>query len=275
MTFEDILTTGILLAYSFGTVGVFLGTLAMRPRMSMLANWTTLGGFVLHTLAVLYVLGNALFSKSASELDTGFYMQLLAWCLLFLYLCAWRWLKQPFLSLTAAPLALILFVLSFRLAHTQPALPDNWRLLFVGLHVVSLFLSIGLLALASGAGILFIHLEKKIKAKTPISGVERELPALGTYDKVNSLAVAVGFPLYTLGLMSGFIWMPLLHGARQPKVLVSLVIWFLFAVFFYQRLGRGLRGRKTAFLAIWIFLISAASLGMDHLLTHHSQLLMP
>lgn len=275
MSFENILSVAIVLAYSLGTLGIFLGALSMRPRLTVPANWVTLAGFVLHTLTVIHVLAAAVFSKSLVELDFGFYLQILAWCLLFLYLCAWRWLRLPFLALTAAPFALILFVLSFRAAHIQPVFPREWNLLFVGLHVVSLFLSIGLLALASGAGLLFIHLEGKVRNAAPGGKAERELPALGTYDMVNRMAVTAGFPLYTLGIMAGFIWVPILQGVRQPKVALPLAVWFLYAFFFYQRLGRGLRGRKAAVMALWIFLFSIVSLGLDHFSNYHSFLFMP
>ena len=102
------------------------------------------------------------------------------------------------------------------------------------------------------------------------------MPSLSTYDKVNYIAVVVGFPLFTLGLMSGFIWAPIAQGLTgSPKVLYSLFVWFLYALLFYQRTALGYRGRKTAVMAIIIFLISALSMGIDISMSHHSEQLLP
>ena len=89
--------------------------------------------------------------------------------------------------------------------------------------------------------------------------------------------MVVGFPLYTLGLMSGFIWAPMAKAvAENPKVLLSLFIWFLYALFFYQRTALRQRGRKTAIMAIVIFTISALSFGVDYTMSsHHSSQLLP
>ncbi len=272
MTFEKLLFIGIIFCYSLGTLGIFLGTLAMRRPVKIAANWFTLLGFGLHTIAAV----TTLVTEHFTELSAGYFMQLFSWCIIFLYLCAWRWLRLPFLALTAAPLALLLFALSLRMSQVQSVLPEHLAGLFMGLHIWSLFLSLGLLAMAFGAGILFVYMEGKIKSKTPIAEFARDFPALTTYDKVNQAAVAVGFPLYTLGLMSGFIWSPLLlQTVENPKVILSLFIWFMYAVLFYQRMALGYRGRKTALLAIAIFTISAVSVGIDYTISHHGVQLQP
>ena len=272
MSFESILTLLVILSYSFATLGIFMGTLAMRRKVKVAANWFTFAGFGLHTLAVLVTLVTHPFA----ELSAGYFMQLLSWLLIFLYLGAWRFLRLPFLALTAAPLALLLFVLSLRLSNVTSVLPEHWAVLFFGLHVLSLFISLGLLAMAFGSGLLFVYMERKIKTKTPLADFTKGLPGLSIYDKVNKIAVVVGFPLYTLGLMSSFIWLPLSqHQLENPKVLLSLFTWLLYALLFYQRMALGYQGRKTAVMAIVIFSISALSLTLDFFLSHHSTLLQP
>ncbi len=272
MTFEKFLFTGVILLYSLGTLGIFLGTLSVRRRLKVAANWFTLAGFALHTVSVIVTL----VSHSFADLSAGYFMQLFSWSIILLYLVAWRWLRLPFLALTAAPLALLLYVLSIRLSSVQSVLPEHLAGLFMGLHIWSLFLSVGLLAMAFGSGLLFVYMERKIKTKMPIAEFARDFPALATYDKVNHAAVVAGFPLYTLGLMSGFIWAPVvLQTVENPKVMLSLFIWFLYALLFYQRTALGYRGRKTAVLAIVIFTISALSVVIDYTMSHHGVVLQP
>lgn len=272
MDFEHLLAIGVILLYSLGALGIFLGTLSLHRRLKSLANRITLFGFALHTIAAAVMLA----THSFAELPMGYYMQLMAWSLIFLYLCAWRWLRLPFLGLTAAPLALLLYVLSMRLSSTRSLLPEHLSGLFFTLHVWSLYFSLGLLAMAFGAGVLFVYTEGRLKKKLPMAEFTKDLPSLGAYDKVNQIAVVAGFPLYTLGLMSGFIWAPMAKTiVENPKVLLSLFIWFLYALFFYQRTAIGYRGRKTAVMAIVIFGISAISFGIDYTMSHHSKLLLP
>lgn len=272
MEFERLLSIAIIFLYSLGAFGILLGTLAMRRSIKKAAIVLTLVGFAVHTLAGATIF----FSRSFAELSAGYYMQMLAWCLILLYLLAWRWLRYPFLGMTAAPLALVLYIRSVHLSQWQDLLPQHLSGLFFGLHIWSLYLSIGLLAMAFGAGLLFAYTEKRLKKKIPLAEFTRDMPSLATYDKVNMVAVIAGFPLYTLGLMSGFIWAPMTQRVvENPKVLLSLFVWFLYALLFYQRTALGYRGRKTAFMAIVIFTISALSFGIDYTVSHHSMQLLP
>ena len=272
MDFEHLLSLGVIACYSLGALGILLGTLALNRPLKALANRVTLAGFALHTIAAVAML----VTHSFAELSMSYYLQLMAWSIIFLYICAWGWLRLPFLGLTAAPLALLLYALSMRLSSAQSLLPEHLSGLFFTLHIWSLYLSLGLLAMAFGAGILFIYMEGRLKKKLPMAEFARDFPSLATCDKVNQVAVTAGFPLYTLGLMSGFIWAPMAMAiVENPKVLLSLFVWFLYALFFYQRAALGFRGRKTAIMAIVIFAISALSFGIDYAVFHHSRQLLP
>ncbi|MDR2488835.1 MAG: cytochrome c biogenesis protein [Desulfovibrio sp.] len=272
MDFEYILAIGVIILYSLGTFGMLLGTLALHRPLKALADRITLAGFSLHTVVAVAMLA----SNGFTALPMGYYPQLMAWSLIFLYICAWGWLRLPFLGLTAAPLALLLYILSMRLSYTPALLPEHLSGLFFTLHIWSLYLSLGLLAMAFGAGVLFVYMESRLKKKLPMAEFTRDLPSLAACDKVNHIAVTAGFPLYTLGLMSGFIWAPMAKTiVENPKVLLSLVVWLLYALFFYQRTALRYRGKKTAVMAIVIFGISVLSFGIDYAISHHSTQMFP
>ena len=272
MDFEKILTLAVIFLYSLGTLGIFLGTLSLSRTIRQVANRVTLAGFALHTIAVVSMLA----AHGFTALPFSSYMQLMAWSLVLLYISAWGWLRLSFLGLTAAPLALLLYVLSMRFSNTHSLLPEHLSGLFFTLHVWSLYFSLGLLAMAFGAGLLFVYMEGKLKKKLPMAEFTRDLPSLSACDKVNRFAVVAGFPLYTLGLMSGFIWAPMAKAiVENPKVLLSLFIWFLYALLFYQRTAMRFRGRKTAVMAIVIFGVSALSFGIDYTMSHHSIQMLP
>jgi ABC-type transport system involved in cytochrome c biogenesis permease subunit len=207
-------------------------------------------------------------------------MQLLAWCVLLVYFVGWHGLRNSFLAMTASPLALILFILASRLDNIQSRLPRYLIELFFALHIVPMFISLGLLALAFGAALLYLRLEDKIKSKSRLSDFDMGLPALNSFDRINARTVVWGFPLYTLALAAGFVWAPAAFGGEaswragvwDPKELISLFVWFLYAALFHLRLVSGWRGRKASLLVILIFGISVFSLiGVNFFMTtHHS-----
>lgn len=275
MAFVDFLSPFTVILYALGSIGTFWGIPAKRKKIQVAGRFLTLAGFALHSLLIMSIV----LTNGSDDLSRGYFVQLLAWSILLAYFIGWRLLKSSFLSMTAAPLAMLLFILAYKVDHVFIELPGTLNELFIFLHILPTYSSLGLLALAFGAALLFLHMDRKIKRKSKMTDFDRELPALGAYDRVNYLAVVFGFPLYTVGIAAGFVWAPLAWGRAgavlgtwDPKEIFSLFVWFLYAATFYLRLVRGWRGRKAAIMIIIIFSVSAFSLlGVNMFMpTHHS-----
>lgn len=265
----QLIITGL---YLLAAILFFTGVFANRERLRALSSWMAVVAFGLHTVDI----GAVLFMHRGAALASGnFYFSLFAWSLILIYFVVWWRLRSHFLGLTASPLALILFFSSTAVQHLTVTMPKKLTVLFVGMHIGTLFLSMALLAMAFGAGMAFMYLDRKIKAKEKLEGFRKEMPSLETFDKVNHWAIVAGFPLYTFGLVSGFIWGRQTWGkvfTWDPKEIIAVFIWFAFAFLFHQRLIYGWKGRKPARLAIWVFLFTLVSMvGVNFLLpTHHS-----
>jgi len=237
-----------------------------------LAPYITVLGFLLHTLDILIKLQtNVLFTFS----QTQFYFSLLAWSFLLIYLLLWWKLRLQFLALTAAPLALVLFTSSLALSTSDLNIPEQLSALWFSLHIIALFLSIALLAMAFGAGILYLHKDKQIKNKVKPNKLRKGFPSLTSLDKVNHVAVNIGFPLFTVGMLAGFVWAKIAWGdffTWDPKELISIAIWFMFAYLFHQRITIGWKGRRPARIAVWLFVLCILSLLLINFYfpTHHS-----
>jgi ABC-type transport system involved in cytochrome c biogenesis permease subunit len=272
MTASRIFELSIALLYLTGSISYPLGVLLRRPIFKRLAGWTSAVAFALHTVD----LGLRFAELGSANLHQHqFYMSLLAWFFVLIFLVLWWRLKHDFLAMITAPLALILFSSSLAI-HTQTVtVPEHFSALWFGLHVGAIFISLALIAMAFGAGLAYLYLERKIKAKAKLPEFFRELPSLETFDKANDWAVRIGFPLYTVSLLAGFLWASFTWKQAiswDPKEIISILIWGIFALLFHQRLALGWRGKKPAQTAIVLFILCLVSLvGVNFLLpTHHS-----
>jgi len=82
---------------------------------------------------------------------------------------------------------------------------------------------------------------------------------LDLVDEVTYRAVAIGFPLFTLGgLIFAAIWAQIAWDrfwGWDPKEVWALITWFFYAAFLHLRLSRGWHGEKSAWLAVIGFAI--------------------
>jgi ABC-type transport system involved in cytochrome c biogenesis permease subunit len=272
MTASRLFDLLIALLYLMGSVAYPIGLGLRLSFLKRVAVWTSVAAFGLHTVD----LGVRFAQIGAANLQHGqFYMSLLAWFVVLVFFVLWHRLKHDFLAMITAPLALILFTSSLAIRTLVLSVPEQFSALWFSLHVGTIFVSLGLITMAFGAGVAYLHLERIIKTKARMPGFSKDLPSLETFDRANHWAVSIGFPLYTISVMSGFLWASFTWKkviSWDPKELITIVIWIIFAVLFHQRTARGWRGRKPARTAILLFTLCLVSLvGVNFLLpTHHS-----
>ncbi|MDR1857351.1 MAG: cytochrome c biogenesis protein [Desulfovibrio sp.] len=257
--------------YGVATVAGFAGMLLRSPGLRRTGCVAAVLGLLAQTFAM--ALG---FHKSLpGGLSMGAYLQLIAWFALLCGTASLIKLRRDSLLLLSAPLGLALFLMSTPWLGTPVKVPDSLHASFYALHIGSLFLSLGLLVLAGAAAVLFLFLERRIKAKRPMEGFWKDMPPIALLDSINAVTTVTAFPLYTIGLMAGLLWAEPLFGARvtgDPKQIVSLVIWILFAFLFHARVARGMKGRKPASLTLTILCLCLFSVVVVNTVmhTHHA-----
>jgi cytochrome c-type biogenesis protein CcsB len=133
-----------------------------------------------------------------------------------------------------------------------PALQSNWLLY----HVITCFLGYAAFAVACGISIMYL-----IKAKAEgdtVSAVQAGsvigmFPSIRVLDDLNYKAIMIGFPLLTLGIVTGAAWANYAWGTYwswDPKETWSLIVWFVYAAFLHARITRGWVGKRAAWLSI-------------------------
>ena len=84
---------------------------------------------------------------------------------------------------------------------------------------------------------------------------------------MNALALAIGFPVLTLGVVTGALWVQQMHGVRWSGTAHEswcLVAWAVYAVLVALRFGAQLPARRCALSAAAGFLFASfAVLGVE------------
>jgi len=119
-------------------------------------------------------------------------------------------------------------------------------------HTVCSLLSYVAFLVAFLAGLLYLIQEAQLKRKQ-MGWLFHRLPALWTLDRLNVVAIGVGFGLLSLGLFSGLVGARLFFGVWwrwDSKELLSLVLWMTYLIVWGLRVRATLRGRKVALLSM-------------------------
>lgn len=175
------------------------------------------------------------------------YLLPLSWAFVGIGLVMWLWQKTTVLLLFIPPVAFILLMVALLLDARGVTVAAAMTGPVFALHLVSIFAGLGLMSVAAGAAVIFLWQQKKLKMKIRLAGLRGDLPSMAALDRINSLATLVGFPFYTLGVICGFAWARLAWGSifsGDPKELISLIVWALYALLFHQRQALGWQGRK-------------------------------
>jgi ABC-type uncharacterized transport system permease subunit len=133
-------------------------------------------------------------------------------------------------------------------------------------HVLLASAGLSLLGLAGLAGALYLGEHRRLKRHRPLASGST-LPSLESLDRAGAVALAVGFPLLTLGVVTGGMWVHRLHGVAwtgAPHEVGSVVAWAVYAVLVTLRFRLHQPARRCAANAIGAFaFLFLAALGVE------------
>jgi len=116
-------------------------------------------------------------------------------------------------------------------------------------HVTTNLFGVALFTLASSAATLYLIQEHLLKKKR-IDGVFRRLPPLDVLDRAEHRFLLAGFPLLTIGIITGTVWARRVEMGAPGEVLRAVfgyVTWLVIAAVLFLRAAAGWRGRRAAY----------------------------
>jgi cytochrome c-type biogenesis protein CcsB len=148
--------------------------------------------------------------------------------------------------LLGLPLVFVTMASTFLLDHTIkpliPALQSNWLVA----HVLTCFLGYAGFAVSFVAALLLL-------AARYSKSLAKHLPRVHILDEIVYRSVLVGFPLLTVGIITGAAWADFAWGSYwswDPKETWSLITWLVYSAFLHARLARGWSGTRAALLSV-------------------------
>ena len=270
------MVSAVTFLYLFCTVLYFI-YLAFRAerlgKVATLGAWVSLG---IQTAAILlrwvesYQMGFGHAPLSNMYESLVFF----SWCIALLYLLWERKLKSRVIGAFALPFAFAFNAyaslasgVSAKIDPLIPALQSNW----LHAHVITCFLAYASFALSCAISVVYlVKLRKngKMEKEARMTGL---FPALDSLDDLIYRTIVVGFPLLTIGIVTGAALANYAWGAYwswDPKETWSLITWFAYAIFLHARITRDWRGKRTAILSIVGFIaVIFTYFGVNYLLS--------
>jgi len=236
--------------YLFCFLGYLIFTASQKRISGMISTLLLTLGWVIHTLGLVF--------RWMETHQTGYgyiplsnmYESLIffSWAIVLIYLIIEMIYRQKVIGMLVTPFAFLSIALTSIIPGVEPkitplipALQSNW----LTIHVTTCFFGYAAFAVSFGISLLYLIREKK--------ETSRWLPSISFLDEINYKSIVIGFPMLTVGIITGAAWANYAWGSYwswDPKETWSLITWFIYAAFLHARFTRDWRGRKSAILSI-------------------------
>jgi ABC-type uncharacterized transport system permease subunit len=138
-------------------------------------------------------------------------------------------------------------------------------------HILLATLGVAVFALAAVLALLYLVEDRQLKRKKFEKVMGRGTP-LDTLDRLALRCVSVGFPVFTIAIVTGAMWIARLGVLQRPEsirpeYLFAVATWMAFGVLLIARVGAGWRGRRAAWLTLGGF-ASAMLVVVGYILRH-------
>ena len=127
----------------------------------------------------------------------------------------------------------------------------------IGLSIVG----VAIFALSSGLAIFYLVQERELKHHKMGRAVKRGA-ALETLDHLIHRTVQIGFPIFTVAMVSGAIWTAQRSQSFRIEYPIAAIAWSAFAAVLIARHTAGWRGKKAALLTVVGFGAALVVLGI-------------
>jgi cytochrome c-type biogenesis protein CcsB len=251
---DIVLLKATALLYLIATGTFILYVVLLKDLFSRASPLILLAGFLLHTVALgLQISQNGF--PAVTELHEA--LAVYSWVIVGVYLLVQLKYRLTILGCFVAPLALLMSLAGIAFGAGGGELPPGLKTYWLPVHVTLAFLGNAVFALAFAVSVMYLVQESRLKSKRT-TALHKPLPSLERLDRLNYIFLVWGFPLMTLGILTGSLWAGVYWGnywSWDPRQISSTITWLVYGSLLQGRITAGWRGRRAALLTIFGFVV--------------------
>ena len=263
MSFEATDTLYVALTcYALGTIAALASLFAPTRRLQHIGLVLMIGGFAAHTIWIGTICARTGHPPITNLAETTSFI---AWTVFAVELALWIRFRVYAAAFFVFPLVLLLLTISAvagdDFAVLDPALRSN---VFTA-HLLLSTVGVAGLMIGVAFGLLAFMQDRALKEKRR-GRLWEWIPSLTVCKNVSYRAVAIGFSIYTVGLLAGVVWAYRTTAGPldlRVKQVGAVVAWVLFGLLLQQYVAGAYRSRRTVLLSATAFAaIVVAMLGI-------------
>lgn len=253
-----------LVLYALGTLSVLAALVVKSQPLQRIAIWPMGLGFIAHTIWIGTVCAR---TGHPPLMNLPEATSFLAWLLLLVEIVLLLRYKVQAASFFVYPVVMMLMTISAVVGESfspiEPGLRSN---LFIG-HLLLTTAGIAALLLGLAFAVLYQMQDRSLRKKSR-GPLYEWIPSLQVCDLLSYRSLSVGFAIYTVGILAGFVWSYRTNVglmSMRAKELGAISAWILFAVILQSYISGTFRTPKTLFLSAAAFVsIIIAIFGIQH-----------
>ena len=275
--------------YLITFLGYLVYATSQRRKVGSLSTLLLIIGLILHSVGLVFRWIETHQTGYGYVPLSNMYESLVffSWTIVLIYLILELKYQQRIIGVFVTPLAFLAIALTSivpgvtgKITPLMPALQSNW----LTIHVTTCFFGYASFAVSCMVSALYLFREEggrswklvllwlflpllflillidrlilKSMRDTKEGRLLSWLPPASVLDEINYKAIVIGFPMLTLGIITGAAWANYAWGTYwswDSKETWSLITWFIYAAFLHARLTRDWRGNKAAVFSVFGF----------------------
>jgi ABC-type uncharacterized transport system permease subunit len=248
-----------LACYTLGTIAAFASLFTHEKRAQHAGLIIMIVGFLSHTIYIGTICVRTGHPPLTNLPETATFM---SWTIFAVIVVLYIRYRVYAASFFVYPLVLLLLlvaaVIGEPFAHLDPSLRSS---LFIG-HIFLTTLGVAGLFIGLAFTLLAWMQDRSLKSKTR-GRLWEWIPSLSVCKLVSYRALAIGFSVYTLGLLAGVLWSYRTTAGpieARVKQIGAIVAWIFFAALLQTYVSGTYRARRTIFISLGAFVAIIVSI---------------
>lgn len=248
--------------YALGTLAALASLFHAAKRLQHAGLLLMIAGFVSHTIWIGTICAATGHPPLTNLAETASFI---AWVVFAIELALWLRYRVYAASFFVHPLVLLLLTVSAVVGERLAALDPQLRSNVFTAHLLLSTLGVAGLLIGLAFGILARLQDRMLKSKRQ-GRLWEWIPSLDVCKKVSFRALAIGFSIYTVGLIAGVFWSyRTTAGLMAPsaKQIGAVTAWILFGILLQSYISNTYRQKRMLFVSAGAFIaLVVAMLGI-------------